>query len=367
MSVKLDYCFVPGAADALPERVLQLQNPLLAMLDAIHMHGTLGKAATELEVSYRHLWGELKRYEATFGQALIVGGQGRAAQLSEFGERLLWAEKRILARLLPQAESLAAQLDRELLLAINPALQVLRVCASHDLLFSGLRDALWHQAGVLLDVDYVGSAQALERLNAGACVLAGVHLPFEDEELSRRGSRIQLALGPELRLGMHKLIRFMGREQGLIVRQGNPLGLASLADLTRPGVAFVNRPRGSGTRLILDELLARDGIAPERIAGYATEEATHLSVAASVAAGHASCGFGLRAAADRFRLGFVPLVREQYCLVCLKEALDSEPVRVVLDFIRSPDFRLLVETLPGHDAEAAGEIVSLRRTLPWYK
>jgi putative molybdopterin biosynthesis protein len=166
---------------------------------------------------------------------------------------------------------------------------------------------------------------------------------------------------------VHKLIRFMGREQGLIVRQGNPLELASLADLTRADVMFVNRPQGSGTRLILDELLARDGIAPEQIAGYATEEATHLSVAASVAAGHATCGFGLRAAADRFRLGFVPLVREQYCLVCLKEALDSQPVTVVLDFLRSPGFRLLVETLPGHDAEGAGEIVSLRRTLPWYK
>lgn len=367
MSVTLDYRFVTGAAEALPGGVLQLQNPLLAMLDAIHMHGSIGKAATQLELSYRHLWGELKRHEAAFGQALIIGGQGRAAQLSAFGERLLWAEKRILARLLPQAESLAGQLDRELLLAVDPGLRLLPACASHDLLFSGLRDALLRDARVLLDVDYVGSTQALERLNAGACTLAGIHLPLDDDRLCRRGSRIHSALGRELRLGAHKLIRFARREQGLIVAPGNPLGLNTLNDLARPGVVFVNRLPGSGTRLIFDELLVRAGVWPADIAGYATEEHTHLSVAASVAAGSASCGFGLRAAADRFGLGFVPLAHEQYFLVCLKDALETPAMQAVLDLLRGGDFRRFVEAVPGYDAEAAGEIVSLRRTLPWYK
>ena len=367
MSVKLDYRFVTAAADALPGEGLQLHNPLLGMLDAIRVQGSIGRAAVQLGLSYRHLWGELKRHEAAFGQPLIAGGQGRAAHLSAFGERLLWAEKRVLARLLPQAENLAAQIDRELLLAVDPGLQLLPTCASHDLLFGALRDRLRHDARVLLDVDYVGSTQALERLNAGACALAGIHLPLGDEGLCRRGSRIHLALGRELRLGAHKLIRFARREQGLIVAPGNPLGLASLHDLARPGVVFVNRRRGSGTRLIFDELLLRAGLWAVDITGYASEEHTHLSVAANVAAGAASCGFGLRAAADRFGLGFVPLAHEQYFLVCLKPALDTAAMQAVLDVLRDADFRRFAASVPGYDAEAAGEIVSLRRTLPWYK
>lgn len=367
MSVTLDYQFVTGAAQTLPGGALQLQNPLLRMLDAIRVQGSIAQAAEALGVSYRHLWGELRRHESVLGQALVAGGQGRAARLSDFGERLLWAEKRILARLLPQAESLAGQIDRELLLAVDPDLQALPTCASHDLLFGALRDTLLREARVLLDVDYVGSTQALERLNAGVCMLAGIHLPLDDDRLCRRGSRIHVALGRELRLGVHKLVRFARREQGLIVAPGNPLGLVSFDDLVRPGVVFVNRLKGSGTRLIFDELLARANVAPTDIAGYASEEHTHLSVAANVAAGSASCGFGLRAAADRFGLGFVPLAHEQYFLVCLKDGLATPALQAVLAALRSPDFRRLAASVPGYDGEAAGEIVSLRRTLPWYK
>ncbi|AYH42182.1 substrate-binding domain-containing protein [Azoarcus sp. DN11] len=367
MGVTLDYRFTAGAGDPQPGGALQLGNPLTAMLDAIRVQGSIAKAAGQLGVSYRHLWGELRRHEAAFGQALIAGGQGRAARLSEFGERLLWAEKRALARLLPQAESLAGVLDREMLLAVDPGLVVTSVAASHDLLFGGLRQTLLGAARVLLDVEYVGSTQALQRLNAGGCALAGIHLPLDDERLCRRGSRIHAAIGRELRLGVHKLIRFAHREQGVIVAPGNPRGLAALADLARPGVVFVNRRKGSGTRLVFDELLARAHLSHASIAGYATEEHTHLSVAAQVAAGSADCGFGLRAAAQRFGLDFVPLVREQYFLVCLKEELASPALRAVLDALRSDGFRRLAEAQAGYDAAGAGEIVSLRRTLPWYK
>ncbi|AKU10308.1 molybdate-binding protein [Azoarcus sp. CIB] len=367
MGVTLDYRFVAGCEDAQPGGPLQLSNPLTAMLDAIRVQGSIAKAAEQLGVSYRHLWGVLRRHEAAFGQALIAGGQGRAARLSAFGERLLWAEKRALARLLPQAETLAGLLDRELLLAVDPGLDVLPTAASHDLLFGGLRDAMLRDARVLLDVEYVGSTQALQRLNAGGCTLAGIHLPLDDDKLCRRGSLIHAAIGRELRLGVHKLIRFARREQGLIVAPGNPHGLAALADLARTDIVFVNRLKGSGTRLVFDELLARARMAPGAIAVYATEEHTHLSVAAHVAAGSADCGFGLRAAAQRFGLDFVPLVHEQYFLVCLKDGLELPGMRAVLAALRGEGFRRLAEAQPGYDASGAGEIVSLRRTLPWYK
>lgn len=367
MSVQLDFRFSIDSADRSGDSGLPLRNPLFALLDAIRTTPSIGAAAAQLGLSYRHVWGELKRHEASFGQALIMGGQGRAARLSPFGERLLWAEKRVLARLLPKAESIANELDRELQLAIDPDLVPLRTCASHDLLFELLRDRLRRSARVLLDVDFLGSARALQRLNAGACTLAGIHLPANDERLGRRGGRLHTALGRELRLGAHKLIRFAQREQGLIVAAGNPLGIGGLPDLIQPGVRFINRPEGAGTRLILDELLAHAGLPGRRIHGYTSSEHTHLSVAATVAAGSADCGFGLRAAAARFGLDFVPLLAEDYFLVCLKPALDAPELQALLTLLHDAPFREHAASLAGYSLASAGDIVSLRRTLPWYK
>jgi putative molybdopterin biosynthesis protein len=343
------------------------ETRLFATLAAIRDHGSISQAAKALAVSYRHLWGFLKQQEAAFGHALLAGGQGRAARLSDFGERLLWAERKVLARLLPEVESLAGKLDRELLLAVEPDLQVLHVSASHDLLLGTLGDCLKDRARILLDVEYVGSSQALDKLNVGACRIAGIHLPLDDERLCQRGSGIHLGLGRRLRLGDHKLIRFATRAQGLMVAPGNPLRLGSLHDLERNGVVFVNRPAGSGTRLLFDELLSQAGRSPAGIVGYEVEERTHLSVAACVAAGSATCAFGLRMAAEYFGLDFVPLASEQYFLVCRKPMLESTEMQAVLNVLRSDDFAHMVCAVPGYGPGRAGEIVSLRKTLPWYK
>jgi putative molybdopterin biosynthesis protein len=367
MSVKIDYRFVLDSQLAAPDRESHLDNPLFATLRAVREQGSIGRAAEALGVSYRHLWGVLKDQEAIFGQALVTGGQGQATRLSAFGERLLAAEGRMRARFLPAAEALAQKLDQELMLALDPELQLIRVALSHDLLFGGLRDCLRRHARILLDPDFVGSGEALERLNAGDCLLAGIHLPLDDARLGRRGSSIHVGLGRFLRLGEHKLVRVATRAQGLMVAPGNPLELQAVADVARPGVVFVNRPPGTGTRLLFDELLALENVPANDIAGYGVAETTHLAVAAAVASGQANCGFGLRAAAERLGLGFVPLVVEQYFLVCRKPALESAAVRALIEVLASDDFRRLAESTPGYGAAGAGEIVSLRRTLPWYK
>jgi len=367
MSVKLDYSFFTELPLGSPYGEPQLQNPLFIMLAAVRETGSIGKAAERLGMSYRHLWGLLKKQEVAFDQPLLAGGQGQSARLSEFGERLLWAEKRMLARVLPQAERLAGQLDRELLLAIDPNLQPIPVCASHDQLLGVLRDRLRRHSGLLLDIDYAGSSAALGQLNDDRCRIAGIHLPLSNENLCQRGSVIHAELGRQLRLGEHKLIRFALREQGLIVPSGNPQRLTSIGDLATPGVVFVNRNAGSGTRLLLEELLQQARLSPQAVIGYRSEELTHLAVAANVAAGNASCGFGLRTAAHRFGLGFVPLVTEHYFMVCRKESLDSVALQALIDVLKSDNFRRLVDALPGYSSQDSGEIVSLRRTLPWYK
>ena len=367
MSTRVDYTFSPHPPTGAPYGDLHLQSPLFTLLAAIDEGGSIGGAATRLKMSYRSVWALLKKHQSAFDEPLLASGQGQSARLSEFGKRLLWAERKMLARLLPEAERLAARVDRELQLAVDPELQVLPMSASHDLLFGVLRHRLHRTAGLLLDVDHVGSTAALTALNKGRCRIAGIHLPVDDERLCRRDGVIHLGIGRQLRLGEHKLVRFASRVQGLMVERGNPLGIESLHDLVSPDVRFVNRQPGSGTRVLFDALLALHGVSGAAIPGYRRGEATHLAVAAHVAAGDARCGFGLQAAAARFGLDFVPVLREQYFIVCRKEMLDSEIFDALLTVLRSATFRRLADALPGYSSAGAGEVVSLRRTLPWYK
>lgn len=367
MPVNFSYQFDSPRSSLFLGEQMPFANPLFGILAAIREEGSIAQAAERLGLSYRYVWGYLKKQEDELGQKLLAGTQGSAARLSEFGERLLWSERRVLARLAPTAEGMANKLDNELLLATRPALMPLRIAASHDLLFGALREQLMQQGNLLLDADYVDSVGALEQLNSGACMLAGIHFPLDLPHLCQRGSGLHAQLGRQLRLGDHKLIRMALREQGLIVPSGNPLGLYDVYDLVRPEISFVNRQSGSGTRILLDELLRFHRIEPDEIAGYQTEEPTHLAVAASIAAGAANCGFGLRAAAEQFGLGFVPMLWEQYFIVCRKHELESAPVQAVIEALGTPEFRAQVEGVPGYSVADAGQIISLRRTLPWYK
>src|SRR5690606_6845859 len=120
------------------------------------------------------------------------------------------------------------------------------------------------------------------------------------------------------------VVRLVHRDQGLLVAPGNPLGLAGIADLTRPGLRYVNRQRGAGTRVLLDHELGKLAIDPAGISGYSREEHTHLGVAAAVAAGRADAGLGIQAAARAFGLDFVPVAREPYDLVLRTAGLDDE-------------------------------------------
>jgi putative molybdopterin biosynthesis protein len=144
------------------------------------------------------------------------------------------------------------------------------------------------------------------------------------------------------------------REQGLIVAPGNPLGLAGIDDLRRPGLRYVNRQRGAGTRVLLDHELARRGIRPEAIEGYTREEYTHLAVAAAVAAGRADCGLGVLAAARAFELDFVSVASEPYDLVLYEVTLADPVLAPLLALLEDADFRTEVEALGGYDASEMG-------------
>ena len=116
-----------------------IRNPLMELLHAVREHGSISAAARAVGYSYRHVWGELKRWEQTLGHPLVTGDQGRSAQLSEFGDKLLWAERQAQARLAPQIEALHADLERAFALAFDDSTHVLSLHASHDDGFFGFR------------------------------------------------------------------------------------------------------------------------------------------------------------------------------------------------------------------------------------
>jgi putative molybdopterin biosynthesis protein len=128
-----------------------------------------------------------------------------------------------------------------------------------------------------------------------------------------------------------------------------------VADLARPGVQFINRQRGAGTRLLLDALLAKADVPPAAVAGYDREEYTHTAVAAAVAAGTAGCGLGIYAAARALGLGFLPLAEERYELVVPAENMADARVQALLETLREDEFRRALLLLGGYDASRTGE------------
>lgn len=156
-----------------------------------------------------------------------------------------------------------------------------------------------------------------------------------------------------------RLIRFVDREQGLIVPRGNPERVRTLRDIADRQLRFVNRQRGSGTRLLIDNLLGDDDIDIARIVGYANEEFTHAAVASTVASGGADVGFGLRAAAAKYALAFVPQIRERYWLAVRATGLRSASTTRLIETLQSPIFARIVNRLPGYHAIAAGATVNI--------
>jgi len=340
-----------------------IRNPLFDLLHAVQESGSISGAARALQLSYRHVWGELKRWENELGHELIVWEKGQSARLTEFGNKLLWAERQAQARLSPQIEALRADLERAFAVAFDDSVHVVTLYASHDDALSALRTHAAGQHQLHLDVRFTGSVDAIRALNEGRCVMAGFHTLHQPGHGSLAGHTYK----PLLKPGLHKIIGFAQRSQGLMVAKGNPLALRSLHDLVRTEARFINRALGTGTRVLFDELLAQAGISASKISGYEHTEPSHTAVAQAVAAGQADAGLGIEAAARARGLDFVPLVEEDYHLVCLKSALDEPAVQALCAVLQSDGWQTVLHQLPGYRrAEKAGQVLSLRRTLPWW-
>jgi putative molybdopterin biosynthesis protein len=223
---------------------------------------------------------------------------------------------------------------------------------SHDLTLDLMAQFL-AEKGIRLSSANVGSQGGLVALRRGEAHLAGSHL-LDPDTGDYNLSYIRKYL-PDTPV---TLITLVSREQGLIVKPGNPKHLRTLADLARADVTFVNRQRGAGTRVLLDFEIGKIGLTPAEIKGYEREEYTHLAVAAAVASDVADTGLGIAAAARALSLGFVPLFKERYDLVIPREYYISPLLRPLLDLLHDANFRAQVAALPGYDVTPMGKVVA---------
>jgi putative molybdopterin biosynthesis protein len=222
---------------------------------------------------------------------------------------------------------------------------------SHDLTLDLLSQFLAEHDRRLASAN-VGSQGGLIALRRGEAHLAGSHL-LNPQTGEYNISYIRQYM-PDIPV---KVVALVGREQGLILKRGNPKTIRGLEDLPRADVQFVNRQRGAGTRVLLDYHLSRMKIAPERIAGYDQEEYTHLGVAAAIASGRADCGLGIAAAAQALDLEFIPLFQERYDLVIPKRFAEGDLLAPLFGLLRKPRFREAVSQLPGYDVSIMGRTI----------
>ncbi len=227
----------------------------------------------------------------------------------------------------------------------------LRFVGSHDMVVEMLPRLLADEAsGVTMTTEYVGSLGGLIALARYEADIAGIHLWDADSDLYNIPFVRRVLPGRKV-----VLIGLTQRALGMIVPRGNAQGLQQIADWVRPGVVIVNRQRGSGTRVWLDAQLEALGIAPESLHGYERTEATHLAVARTIAEGEADVGLGIKAAADAYSLGFVPLTHERYDLAVPADLRHAPSVESLVRVSRSSRFRETVASLGGYDPAIAGE------------
>lgn len=328
---------------------------MLDFLNEIRATGKISRAAEQAGISYRHAWNLIEKWSGFFGVPLVDRRQGHGTNLTPFGDKLVWAGQRLRARLKVQLENLSQELETEINQFLPHAPSIIRVHASHGYAVASLRELLSRESGITVDLRYVSNQTSLVSLAQNGCDLAGLHLP-QGELRQRSLAEFKGLLTPSL----HRVIGFVTREMGLMVQRGNPRRIRTLEDLLDPSLRFVNRDPDSGTRLLLEQMLAQHRIDGARINGYAQIEFTHAAVAAYVASGMADVSFGVEAAARQFDLDFVRLVTEDYVFVCLKSFLETEPMKRVLAILRGAEFHAAIAALPGYKTTDTGVIKPVR-------
>ncbi len=324
------------------DKQMIINSPLGEVLKGIKEKGSLAGTATALGISYSHLWNSLRELgrfaESPLFEAKRGGSIGGIAKLTSTGERFLSNSSYLME-------------------VMNNAVHEISVkdTASADLVLTGSQcaglEVLIHvinqkEPSFKTKVTHVGSTRGLEAVRRGEADLAGIHLLDEDTGYYNNPSRELFGFNREV-----VVIHGYRRRQGLMVKKGNPKGVQNLKDLLLGDLIFINRNRGSGTRVLLDfqlgSIARQRGIRSEdlvrRIKGYQTEAMSSIEVADAVAHCSADVGLGIEAEAVGHGLDFIPIVEERYDFAVRKDGLDKRGVKIFLEALRSNRFRELLK------------------------
>lgn len=226
------------------------------------------------------------------------------------------------------------------------------VIGSHDISIDFLADILQRKYGIHLVSANVGSMGGLMSLRRMETHCSGIHL-LDYESGDYNLSYLQQHLPQQHWL----LVNVAKRQQGLIVRKGNPLGIKLLQDLAREDIRYINRQKGAGTRILLDYMLKQNNIDSTQLNGYSREEYTHLAVAATVKNDAADTGMGIYASARVMDLDFIPICEEKYDLCILPDLLDEERLDILLQTISSEEFKQGMIRIGGYNTDLTGKII----------
>lgn len=224
---------------------------------------------------------------------------------------------------------------------------------SHDVLMDMVANII-HKNKQLVNLSsaHVGSLGGIMAIKKGECHIAPIHL-LDEETGTYNLTYLKRYLADEAVV----LIKGVKRTQGMIIPKGNPQNIQGIADLVRPEIRFVNRQRGSGTRVLLDYLLKTAQLDTNQVLGYSREMNTHMMVASAVKSGSCDVGIGVLSAANMMALDFIPIGEEAYDFVILKENLDDPRVQIFIQVLKSQEFKEALKRLGGYELEQPGEIV----------
>ena len=229
------------------------------------------------------------------------------------------------------------------------------VIGSHDPLLDELADMMHLENGkVYMSSSHVGSMGGIMAIRRGEAHAAGCHLL--DTATGEYNLSFMKKYFPK---GGVKLIRCVGRQQGMMVAKGNPLNIQKFSDIAKEGIRYVNRQKGSGTRILTDYLCRQDNLDTAAIYGYDREELTHTSVAAQIVSGSADAGMGIYSAAKLYDLDFIPICIEEYDLIVPDHAWDTPQVQQMIATLKSDAFKEKILSLGGYTLENPGEIIEL--------
>ena len=248
--------------------------------------------------------------------------------------------------------SAGIQVDIHLLRSADSLNHTLVATGSHDPLLDEAADFLHRSDPTLyMSSSHVGSMGGIMAIRRGEAHIAGVHLLDETD-----GSYNTAFIKKYFPNGGVYLVECVGRSQGLMVRAGNPLHITGIKDLCQNGLRYVNRQKGSGTRILIDYLCGVEGIDTRMIDGYDREEFTHTSVAAQIASGTADVGMGIYSAAKLYDLDFLPICTEQYDLLISDEAWALPQTQMLLNILKTEEFHQRLAAMGGYQVDQPGRV-----------